>query len=281
MVLSLSATAQNVVPVGIVNGHVHVVQTTLYINIKIERQITVAGPYARYALKYLSVSAPLADKVVFEIKSATIATQKATEDKVWPKSPESKALHMLPSEGFPKLLIDRMSNSELSLEENARLAALRIFDIRKSRYELITGEAGENVFGAGLKAALAELDKLEEEYLSLFLGKYSSQTTSKEYSVVPSADKDNYIVCRFSPTDGLVAVDELSGQPIVLETSPLKNITEKNLAAVGLTLVVEPAKNSQAYRVADDVVCRVVSGSTLIASETIPIYQFGRTLYLK
>lgn len=68
----------------------------------------------------------------------------------------------------------------------AQDAANAIFSLRRHRIDLVTGEAGENVFGAGLKAALEEIDRLEQEYLSLFLGKQFRQRIVREFSVVPS-----------------------------------------------------------------------------------------------
>ena len=62
---------------------------------------------------------------------------------------------------FAKVLPDRMSATAVSEEEAAANAAQAIFSIRKHRMDLITGEAGENVFGAGLKDALAALDAAE------------------------------------------------------------------------------------------------------------------------
>jgi hypothetical protein len=276
----LVASAQSIAPVGIVDGKPSQAQTTLYVNITVEQQAIIAGPYARYAQKYLGVMAPLADKVLYGIVGATINIEPV-------KYPETEGVelmivsHMNPASGFPKLLVDRMSNSDISLEDNARSAAQRIFDIRKSRYELITAEAGENVFGAGLAAALAELDKLEDEYLSLFLGKQTTKTTHAEYKITPEAGKENYIVGRFSDTGGLLSAEDLSGQPIVLETNPLNTLSYENLMNAGFTVVEKPTKSDRAYRVADDVMCRVVFGNTEIASESIPIFQFGKTLYLQ
>jgi hypothetical protein len=274
-ILTISVSAQNIVPIGIIDGKPSQTQTTLYVGLTVSKQEIVAGPYARYAQKYLGVTAPLADKLLYEIAGATIVTESA-----WHPHTETTtatiASHMNPAEGFPKLLIDRMSNSAVSLEENAISAANRIFDIRKSRYELITAEAGENVFGAGLGSALAELDKLEEEYLSLFLGKQTTTTIHRQYRVIPTAGKENYIVCRFSNTDGLRPTEDLSGQPVVLETTPLNNISTAEF-----TVIERPAKTDLAYRIADDVSCRVVFDNTEITSETLPVFQFGRTLYLQ
>jgi hypothetical protein len=273
--MGISASAQNIVPVGIVDGKPSQPQTTMYVGLTVESQEIIAGPYARYAQKYLGVAAPLTDKLSYEITGATISTRPAKQP-VAAKANATVISHMKPTEGFPKLLIDRMSNSEVSLEENARLAANRIFDIRKNRYELITGEAGENVFGAGLSAALKELDRLEEEYMSLFLGKQTNRTIRAEYKVVPAAGKETYIVCRFSNADGLLPQQDLSGQPIVLETIPLNNISTE-----GFTVVEKPAKTDRQYRIADNASCRVVVDNTEITSEVFPIFQFGRTLFLQ
>lgn len=64
-----------------------------------------------------------------------------------------------------------------------------IYMLRKKRMELVTGDAGEHVFGEGLKAALDELNRLEEEYLALFLGKQFRQKIVREYDVIPEREK--------------------------------------------------------------------------------------------
>lgn len=272
-IMSAAAAAQNgnIAPIGVVNGEVSQPQTTLYVDITAEQQDIIAGPYARYAQKYLGVSAPLADKVLYEIKSANISDSREKRTVAEPAS--GLVSHMKPERGFPKLPVDRTSNSQLSLEDNARLAADKIFQIRKSRYELITGEAGENVFGAGLSNALDELNRMEEEYLSLFLGKQVNSTVVKQYKVTPAAGKHTYIVCRFSNVDGLLPDDDLSGQPVVLEAKALNTISTD-----GLNVQTKPTK--AAFRVADDTMCRIIFNSAEIASATIPVYQFGRTIYL-
>ncbi|MDR0908019.1 MAG: DUF4831 family protein [Rikenellaceae bacterium] len=271
----LAVQAQNIVPAGVVDGKPSQTQTSVYVNITVTEQEIIAGPYARYAQKYLGVAAPLTDKKLYEITGATIATQPAVRSN--DNASEASIVSLMnPAKGFPKLLIDRTSNSSLSLEENARAAANRIFDIRRSRYELITGDAGENVFGAGLGSALAELDKLEEEYLSLFLGKQTTVTRHRQCKVVPTAGKETYILCRFSTVGGLLPSGDLTGEAIVLETIPLNNIS-----TAGFTVVQKPDKTDRAFLVADDVSCRVVFDNTEIASETLAVLQFGRTLYLR
>lgn len=270
------AAAQNagIAPIGIVNGEVSLPQTTLYVDIVIEQQDITAGPYARYAQKYLGISAPLANKVLYEIKSAKISDNSGNQaDK--PREEYGVTSHMRPESGFPKLAVDKKSNTQVTPEESAQLAANEIFKIRKSRDELIMGEAGENVFGAGLKDAVKELNRMEEEYLSLFIGRQVNKTITKQYKLTPISGKQTYIVCRFSNVDGLLPEDNLSGQPVVLETKALGTMSTE-----GLNVQPKPAKGVPAYRVADDTSCRIIFNNSEIASVTIPVYQFGKTVYI-
>lgn len=121
---------------------------------------------------------------------------------------------------FVKVSVDRLSLVEKSPEAMAQDAANAIFSLRRHRIDLVTGEAGENVFGAGLKAALEEIDRLEQEYLSLFLGKQFRQRIVREFSVVPSKDEPTTVVCRFSNTAGLLPADDLSAGPSCWSSLP-------------------------------------------------------------
>lgn len=276
--LAVGAAAQKIVPYGQASGTAGTtssqIQTTLYVSLTVDRTETIAGPYARYAQKYLGVAAPLSDKVVYGIRSASIS-DKSPSRSVKKDAGKTTELHMRPSGGFPKLTVDRTSNAPLSLDESARLAAQEIFSIRKNRYDLITGEAGENVFGAGLDAALKELNRLEEEYLSLFLGKQTTTARTHEFRVTPVASKQTYLVGRFSAADGLLPETDLSGQPIVVEVRALDTISTE-----GLPLAAKAGKDTVGYRIADDASCRIVFNNTEIYSTVIPILQFGRTIHL-
>ena len=145
-----------------------------------------------------------------------------------------------------------------------------IFSLRRHRLDLVTGEAGENVFGGGLKAALDEISRLEQEYLALFLGKQYRQTVAREYNALPSKDENTLVVCRFSDTAGLLPDNDLSGRPITLEMTP-----EKKAEASPLANRNKEIKGGVFYRIADMVNCRLTDGNRQIAQARMPIYQFG------
>ena len=231
-------------------------RTILAVDVTVERDQTLTGPYARYAQKYLGVRAPLADKTTWNITGAQIALLDfgAASD-----------------EEFARLQPDKTDMTTPALEDAARAAADRIFSLRRHRIELITGEAGENVFGEGLKAALAEIDRMEQSYLELFLGKRIVSTETRRYVVYPQADKKQYIVCRFSPADGLLPDSDLSGDIVLLQIEPSGNTKCDLEAGPKETSVV-------ACRVADPSTCTVLSGGREYARAVLPVFEFGRTV---
>lgn len=251
-------------------------QTTITVNMVIEKQTTVAGPYARFAQKYLGTRAPLTDKVSYAIAESVIS---ATDTAPATDAPEFKEGNEVVSlrgsdEEFPKVLPDRTSSTEISLETAANEAAKTIYQLRKARIDLVLGNVGENVYGAGLEAALTEIDRLEQEYLELFLGKQVVTRTVKTISIVPETAKTKYIICRFNEQTGIEAASNLSAQPIVLEFVPSGKIPTNDL-----TLKSErDTRYAVPFRIADNVVCRLSDSRGTLVEVELPIFQYGKVV---
>lgn len=249
-------------------------RTILAVDVTVERDLTLTGPYARYAQKYLGVRAPLADKTTWSITGAQIALlDRDTYLNAGVPAPASTRTfnHAASDEEFARLQPDKTDMTTPALEDAARAAANQIFSLRRHRIELITGEAGENVFGEGLKAALAEIDRMEQSYLELFLGKRTVSTETRRYVVYPQSDKKQYIVCRFSAAAGLLPESDLSGDMVLLQIEPSGNTA---------TAVEASAKESNTVtcRVADPSVCTVIAGGREYARAVLPLFEFGRTI---
>lgn len=165
------------------------------------------------------------------------------------------------------LSIERTSAVEKSTEQMAADAAAVIFRIRKSRLDLITGEAGEYVFGEGLKAALAEMDRIEAEYLALFIGKRYVQRTEHSFSVVPEVGKNRLVAFRFSPAKGFAEPSDLSASPYNLEFAPEGSGSVSSSKKSGSKVVV--------YRVPSSERVTLTNGSEILCSERVPIFQRG------
>lgn len=177
------------------------------------------------------------------------------------------------SEGFGELPVNRTSVIEKSTEQMAAEAANAIFTLRKRRFDLVTGETGEGVFGAGLEAALREMDRIEAEYLALFIGKRYTQRIVKTFSILPPT-KGTGIVCRFSTSKGIVPDSDLAGRPIVIEmTAETDDATEAPDRMYGSA---KKGATSVRYRVPAIRIVKLVDGSDELARERIPVFQLGR-----
>lgn len=244
-------------------------QNTLAIDLVVTKEQVIAGPYARYALKCLGLRAPFADKTTRQLTRAEIALLDEEDFLAKPQSPAVNSLD-LSETAFPELPIDRIDLVQPTDEEAAVQAAKRIFQLRRTRLELISGEVGEHVFGEGLKSALEEIDRQEKALLELFLGKRICTEEKHRLTLIPQAEKKQYILCRFSEQDGVLPSTDLSGEIVLLDIAPsapyaVEEAPEKS------TAVAE-------CRVAAPCNCSLRLSGRELATRTLPLFAYGRTV---
>ena len=281
-----AASAQNniyravVGPYQAADGNIVVADpsTTIVVDLTIEKEQTIVGPYARYAQKYLDVRGSLVDKTTYAVKDANLTVMacdgmiKSGETSPATVSVES---YMNPVAEFPKVLPNRLSMSPTTIEDAASQAAQAIFTLRKKRMELITGDAGENVFGGGLQDALKALEAQEQAYLELFLGKKVT-TVYTERFIVPMTGTESYTIAKLSSSAGLEAATAANGTEIKLTvkgsgvTPKLNSIPE-----------IDPKdKTAIMVRLADNATCAVSVGDKMVGSAILPVFELGRTAYI-
>lgn len=246
--------------------------TMLVVDLTVRCERVLSGPYARYAQKYLGVLAPLTDKTVWTLTGGLVAVYADAEapyiaGKV--SVPERTVVsHVRPEGEFARLQPDKLSMEVLPLEDAAREAARTLFALRRHRMELITGEAGEHVFGAGLSAALEEIGRLEQSYSELFLGLRTVETRTVRLFVEPGPEDEQYIVCRFAPESGVLPATDLSGSPVVLRIVP-SGRTE---------CPWESERNGALFRIADPAECTLSYGGEVLDRRVLPVFEMGRTV---
>ena len=74
-------------------------------------------------------------------------------------------------------------------EEMARESVQKLDDIRKIRYTLISGPEDINLDGKGLETSLKELEKTEQELLSLFFGRSKKITQTYRITYIPTENR--------------------------------------------------------------------------------------------
>ena len=248
-------------------------QTSLVVDLVVEEEHFVSGPYARYAQKLLGTRASLIDYTAYDIVEANVAiaedgefmaTERPTDGVEEVQSLRGGKRH------FANVLPDRLRRGEKKNDEAAEDAADEIFALRRARVDLITGEMGEGVFGAGLESALNEIDRMEQSYMELFYGKRTLRRIT-ERLVVPVADSvHNYVVARFNTEEGIVAKDDLSGEVVVVNITP----SEMNYP--------EGEKRGKiVYRYANNAMVTVALSGDMLCRRVLPIFEFGTTVYYK
>lgn len=250
--------------------------TTLVVDLTVEKEVVSVGPYARYAQKYLGVRGALSDKTLCTLLGARVAVSGDEGVQTAGALPavERHDLSYANATGrFARVLQDRTSAADLSLEEAAQRAANTIYQIRRMRMELITSAAGENVFGAGLQAALDELDRQEQAYTELFLGKRTVEVSTERLVVRPAAGKLKYIVCRFSTDRGVLPDSDLTGEVVLLQLEKL------NDGVLGFA-VPETRDKTATFRVAADVNCILYYGTTELTRAMLPVFELGSDVKL-
>lgn len=252
--------------------------TTIAVDIVVEKEHTIVGPYARYAQKYLNVRGSLIEKTVYSVKDAKLSIldiESALKSGEIPTPTKEVLSYMGDENEFAKVLPDRTSSATISMEDAAAQAASTIFAIRKSRMELIRGEAGENVFGGGLKDALDALDAKEQAFLELFLGKKVVTTYTHRVAVPMVASTNEYAVAKISASKGILSAASQEGEAITL------NVTPSNKATLSSVAEVDPRdKTAIQVRIADPATCVVKVANNAVSSAVLPIFELGRTAYI-
>lgn len=290
-------------------------QTVISIQVEAVREDFHAGPYARYAQKYLGVDARQADAVTYTVSSVKL-------DSYTEADPESRYT-VVPGKGMPSFLsltaqglvaigggddsgtrwrftsdsksdfAERGVGSNLSsasttlyrsvagqtigiqqemvvsksVEERAQEAAEMIFRLRRSRIDIITGDTDATYSGEAMGAAINEISRLEQEYLSLFLGYSDIQTQQMNYEVIPApGNQQRYVAFRVSETAGLVPSDNVSGKPYLLELVPQEPAPAMGGGSRG---------NLAYYRVPAVCTVKLSDGVNVLLQTRLPVYQLG------
>ncbi len=164
----------------------------------------------------------------------------------------------------------------VSDEQRAAEAANRILESRKTRYDIPAGMMDEfHPDGVAYKVSLDELKQIEDEYLSLFVGRTTSKTREFNFNFVPtSASEKGEVVFRFSDENGVVPASDLSGKPVMLKVTPNKELVGKYS---GMTSSENPTAGESGvyYRLPGMAEIELIFELKTIASMNTAMAQFG------
>ena len=265
-------------------------KTKLTFEVSAQLEQFYAGPYARYAQKYLGVEAKEEDSSKATLTSVVMKYGSDTEasgTSVWSKPGfaqsgfESRGVSAnytseaatLFSAGAASRIVSQSVTVEKTPEQKAREAADMVFLLRRNRIQIITGDTDATYSGEAMKAAIDELAALEQEYLSLFLGYTITQEQKVTFELSPSSDaKDQiYVIFRLSDQEGLLPAEEIGGKPYYLDIAP----QEMAGAPAADPRAASRAKAVQTVRIPAICDLKVSDGVKTFLQSRIPVYQLG------
>jgi hypothetical protein len=169
---------------------------------------------------------------------------------------------------------------QLSLDELAEKAAKTLLELRDGMHLILTGEA--TVFPQN-DAAIAEINRLDREYTSLFAGKTWTERKIVSYTLMPQKEMATKPVTlfRFSDLTGPSDASSKTGSLVTVELMPakkMKDLTYINKPNTGEMPVQKFDKLF--YRVPDVVTVSVKMGNESFYNSRKLIYQFGQIVQL-
>lgn len=282
--------------------------TVLDITIETEHTILRPGEFYKYAKKYLNADNPIATPSEnWTIKSITVNARGVSNPKerylmtfkggfspflimdenncplainFEAQAPESPVLPQ-PVKAQPTPLQTPAARHAVSEEmlqsqstaKRAELAAQRIFELRQSRTDLITGQADQMPpDGKAMQIIVDEISAQEAALTAMFMGTEQHETTVNTITYTPGDEVSREVIARLSAINGIVDSDDLSGDPLTLSL----HVTQRGKMPVNEKGETRPfPKGGVAYMIPGSAKIEISFGGRVIWEGDIDAAQYG------
>lgn len=282
-------------------------KTRLNIEVEAVKTIKKAGPYYRYAEKYLGVKNPITeDSQTWTVSDVNVSAYGVPDnDNKWLMKFKagSSPYVILDANGLPlaintdaeteavtrkrnkmadKSVLDGTDYSSAftedmvaseSLMKRAETTAAKIFELRESRNDLVSGNADQMPpDGASLKLMLEELNRQEQTLTAMFVGTTQTETKVFRFDYEPTKDVSGDVAFRVSDINGIVDKDDLSGDPVYIS---IKTTLKGELPVDEKGKEKEIPKGAVMYTIPGQATVSLTYNGKAIANESLEIAQFG------
>lgn len=282
--------------------------TTFDITLEAEKTVKKPGEFFRYAKKYLGVDPITEPSSSAVLKSAVITSRGVTnpdeaylvqfkagstpfmilDEQRTPLSVNTEETVVPVKTVLPaaraaeptilELPVARQAMTQEMLQstssaKRAELAAARIYEIRQTRSEILSGSA-ENMpaDGTAMQLVLDNLAQQEAALTAMFLGTTQTSTDVTTVNYTPAETNPRKVIARLSMTEGFVDPDDLSGAPVYLDVT----VTEKGKLPVNEKGIEKTfPKGGLAYRIPGKAKATVSYEGKRMAEQNFDVAQFG------
>lgn len=283
--------------------------TVLDVTVEAKRTVKTPGEFFRYAKKYLGIDPITEPSDTWNVESVTVTPRGVadeeerylvqlkggatpfmlldendfpltinSDDYTAPDSPQLPVAQkaeptILQTPAAQQAVTEEMLRSTSSAKR-AELAAAKIYELRQSRNDIISGNADQMpADGAAMKLALDNIERQEAALTAMFAGTEQVSTAVRTYSVKPTGEESERVVAgRVSVTEGPVDADNLSGVPVYIDIEVTERGTlprnekgeEKKFPKGGL-----------AYRIPGSAAVKATVGGQTMYRGNLEVAQYG------
>lgn len=232
-------------------------KTSVVVTLKVKKTVYNRGEFYQFAQRYLSVEPVTESRTEFTLEDVMVLNRGVadkensfmvifrsnsiapyvmlTQDGLIstinadPESEKESSFDLLapsPIPVNPRRFLSEETLMAGSTAKQAELVSKQIFDLRRSRNDILIGEA-DNMppDGEAYKVVMEQINDQEKALTEMFSGSTQTEYFTKEIVVIPTEkDIDKMVIGRFSEKLGPVDADNLAGAPIYLT---LKSKTPK------------------------------------------------------
>ena len=171
---------------------------------------------------------------------------------------------------------------------SAKKNLIRKSILRDDRNALLKGEGDGNSAPTGdaLRYMVEQLNKLEESYMSMFVGKKIKTEKTFIFNYIPTKNaKQQSPLFNFSPEYGIVPNGSKKGSPIFVEISDLGdnivvNKYDNNQTTARQRTGASQSANGFAYLTNAYALVRIMQNNNSLSEKTLNINQLGTVRYL-
>ncbi|MBQ3655507.1 MAG: DUF4831 family protein [Bacteroidales bacterium] len=198
-------------------------------------------------------------------------------------------LHVIDADSvFTAVPTQRTQMIRKSLDEQAQELANQIFVLRDDRKALLVGESDGNSLPSGdaLKFMIEQLNKLEEKYMSMFIGKKIYREKTYVFDFEPDkTDHSQNILFKFSPEYGIQARTSLKGNPVMIDVTNLQDSNVEKVFNENQKIIRRREKaaaqdNGFAYLSPASGKVKIIRNGSVISEKVLNISQMGLLRYI-
>lgn len=314
LIIASGATAQKTVRVNAIKANDYGVvyslpKTSFVVELLIKKSTYQRGDFYPYAQRYLAVDNPVIEnRVVYTLESVEVANKgipdknnsfmvefrsKSVEPFVYLREdglivsinaePESvvEAKRVFPENETvsenPRRYFSQETLMAGSIAKQAELVARQIFDLRRNRNDILSGEAvNMPPDGNAYNVVMAEINKQEKALTELFSGSITTEYFVESYQIIPESNNiDKEIIARFSEKLGPVDADNLAGAPIYF--SLIRNTPEVDMLLSERDLKRLEGKLSEGivYNIPGKGELTIEFNNKILKTTEVDVVQFG------